>query len=217
MQLVLLSGLSGSGKSVALNALEDVGYFAVDNLPAGLIGALIETKKSGNEKIAISIDARSGETINTLPDTIRQLAAENTDFRVIFLEANDEALARRFSETRRPHPLAEKISTGVISCIKEERRMLADIAELGHRMDTSDISPNTLRNWIKDWLAVDRDRIVLAFQSFGFKHGIPIDADLVFDVRFLPNPFYDPLLRRMTGKHEAVRTFLQSDLNVAHL
>ena len=217
MQLVLLSGLSGSGKSVALNALEDVGYFAVDNLPAGLVGALIETKKSSSEKIAISIDARSGETINTLPDTIRQLASENIDFRVIFLEANDEALARRFSETRRPHPLADKITSGVIGCIKEERRILADIAELGHRMDTSDIGPNTLRGWIKDWLAVDRNRIALAFQSFGFKHGSPIDADLVFDVRFLPNPFYDPLLRPLSGKDEAVRKFLQSDLNVAHL
>ena len=217
MQLVLLSGLSGSGKSVALNALEDAGYFAVDNLPAGLIDALIETKKSSSEKIAISIDVRSGETINTLPDTIRRLAFDNVDFRVVFLEANDEALARRFSETRRPHPLTDKISTGVIACIKEERRILADIAELGHRMDTSDISPNTLRGWIKDWLAVERNRIALAFQSFGFKHGIPIDADLVFDVRFLPNPFYDPLLRPLTGKDEAVRAFLQSDLNVAHL
>ena len=217
MQLVLLSGLSGSGKSVALHALEDVGYFAVDNLPAGLIVALIETKKSSSEKIAISIDARSGETINTLPDTIRQLASDNIDFRVIFLEANNEALARRFAETRRPHPLADRITSGVLDCIKEERRILAAIAELGHRMDTSDVGPNTLRGWIKDWLAVDRNRIALAFQSFGFKHGSPIDADLVFDVRILPNPFYDPLLRPLSGKDEAVRAFLQADLNVAHL
>jgi UPF0042 nucleotide-binding protein len=217
MQLVLLSGLSGSGKSVALNALEDAGYFAVDNLPAGLIQALIETKKSSSEKVAISIDARSGETIKSLPDTIRQLASDNIDFRVIFLEANDEALARRFSETRRPHPLADRVSAGVIACIKEERRILADVAELGHRMDTSDIGPNTLRSWIKDWLAVDRNRIALAFQSFGFKHGIPIDADLVFDVRFLPNPYYDPILRPLTGKDDAVKAFLQADLNVAHL
>ena len=216
MQLILLSGLSGSGKSVALNALEDAGYFAVDNLPASLIGALIDSIKANSKKVAISIDARTGETIATLPDTIRQLALGGIDVRVIFLEANDEALARRFSETRRPHPLTDKIPGNVIACIKEERRMLADIAELGHRMDTSNVSPNVLRSWIKDWLEVDRNRIALAFQSFGFKHGIPIDADLVFDARFLPNPFYDPLLKLLSGKDAPVRAFLQADLNVAH-
>ena len=217
MQLVLLSGLSGSGKSVALNALEDAGYFAVDNLPASLISALIDSVKSISEKVAISIDARTGETIAALPDTIRQLASGGIDCRVIFLEANDEALARRFSETRRPHPLSDKIAAGVIACIKAERQMLADIAELGHRMDTSGVSPNTLRGWIRDWLRVDRNRITLTFQSFGFKHGIPIDADLVFDVRFLPNPFYEPLLRPLSGKDAPVKAFLQADLNVTHL
>ena len=216
MQLILLSGLSGSGKSVALNALEDAGYFAVDNLPASLIGALIDSIKANSKKVAISIDARTGETIATLPDTIRQLALGGIDVRVIFLEANDEALARRFSETRRPHPLTDKIPGNVMACIKEERRMLADIAELGHRMDTSNVSPNVLRSWIKDWLEVDRNRIALAFQSFGFKHGIPIDADLVFDARFLPNPFYDPLLKLLSGKDAPVRAFLQADLNVTH-
>ena len=216
MQLILLSGLSGSGKSVALNALEDAGYFSVDNLPASLIDALIDSIKANSKKVAISIDARTGETIATLPDTIRQLALGGIDVRVIFLEANDEALARRFSETRRPHPLTDKIPGNVIACIKEERRMLADIAELGHRMDTSNVSPNVLRSWIKDWLEVDRNRIALAFQSFGFKHGIPIDADLVFDARFLPNPFYDPLLKLLSGKDAPVRAFLQADLNVAH-
>lgn len=217
MQLVLLSGLSGSGKSVALHALEDAGYFAVDNLPASLISALINTVKSISEKVAISIDARTGETIAALPDAIRQLASDGIDCRVIFLEANDDALARRFSESRRPHPLSDKITAGVIACIREERQMLADIAELGHRMDTSGVSPNTLRGWIRDWLQVDRNRITLAFQSFGFKHGIPMDADLVFDVRFLPNPFYEPLLRPLSGKDAPVKAFLQADLNVAHL
>ena len=216
MQLILLSGLSGSGKSVALKALEDTGYFAVDNLPASLIAVLIETIKHTSEKVAISIDARTGETLSTLPDTVRQLNAKGIDCRVIFLDANDEALARRFSETRRPHPLADKISGGMMACIIEERRMLADIAELGHRIDTSDVNPNALRGWIRDWLKVDRSRIALAFQSFGFKHGIPIDADLVFDARFLPNPYYDPLLRPLSGKDAAVKAFLQAELNVAH-
>ncbi len=216
MQLILLSGLSGSGKSVALKALEDTGYFAVDNLPASLIATLIDSIKASSEKVAISIDARTGDTVLTLPDTIKQLTASGIDCRVIFLEANDDALARRFSETRRPHPLADKIPGGMMACIKEERRMLADIAELGHRMDTSDVSPNALRGWIKDWLKVDRNRIALAFQSFGFKHGIPMDADLVFDARFLPNPYYDPVLRPLTGKDAPVKAFLQADLNVAH-
>ena len=216
MQLILLSGLSGSGKSVALKALEDTGYFAVDNLPASLIATLIDSIKASTEKVAISIDARTGETLLTLPDTIKQLNASGVDCRVIFLEANDDALARRFSETRRPHPLADKIPGGMMACIKEERRMLADIAELGHRMDTSDVSPNALRGWIKDWLKVDRNRIALAFQSFGFKHGIPMDADLVFDARFLANPYYDPVLRPLTGKDAPVKAFLQADLNVAH-
>lgn len=216
MQIILVSGLSGSGKSVALKALEDTGYFAVDNLPANLIHALIDSIKASSEKVAISIDARTGETIATLPNTIKELTARGIDCRVIFLEANDDALARRFSETRRPHPLADKITDGVMACIKEERRMLADIAELGHRMDTSDANPNALRGWIKDWLKVDRNRIALSFQSFGFKHGIPMDADLVFDARFLPNPFYDPLLKHLTGKDIQVKAFLQADLNVAH-
>lgn len=217
MQLILLSGLSGSGKSVALNALEDAGYFAVDNLPGSLISALIDSVKTRRDKVAISIDARTGETIAALPLTIEQLTADGVDCRVIFLEANDEALARRFSETRRPHPLADKISGGVISCIREERRLLADIAELGHRIDTSEASPNALRGWIKDWLKVDRNRIALAFQSFGFKHGIPIDADFVFDVRFLPNPFYDVALSSLSGKDAQVKAFLQADLNVSHI
>ncbi len=216
MQLVLLSGLSGSGKSVALKVLEDAGYFAVDNLPATLIPALLESLRGTSSKIAISIDARTGDTLDALPAIVAGMNERQLDCRVIFLEASDDALARRFSETRRPHPLAERVTGGVAACVAEERRMLADIAELGHRIDTSDVSPNTLRGWIKDWLKLDRSRITLAFQSFGFKHGIPMDADLVFDARFLPNPFYDPKLRPLSGKDAAVKAFLEADLNVAH-
>lgn len=216
MQLVLLSGLSGSGKSVALKVLEDAGYFAVDNLPATLIPALLDLLQASSEKVAISIDARTGETLAALPAIIAGMNEREVDCRVIFLEASDDALGRRFSETRRPHPLAERITGGVSACVAEERRMLADIAELGHRIDTSDVSPNTLRGWIKDWLQLDRSRLTLAFQSFGFKHGIPMDADLVFDARFLPNPFYDPKLRPLSGKDYAVRAFLGANESVAH-
>ncbi len=216
MQLILISGLSGSGKSVALKALEDSGYFSVDNLPATLIPSLTRQLRSNEEKIAISVDARSAATIESLPGIIESLRAQQIDCRVIFLDANAESLARRFSETRRPHPLADTFN-GLAACIEEERRVLADVAELGHRIDTSELGPNVLRGWIKDLLNIDRSRITLCFQSFGFKHGIPLDADFVFDVRFLPNPFYDPKLRPLTGKDAEVIAFLREDLNVAHL
>lgn len=220
MLLVLVSGLSGSGKSVALKALEDAGFFCVDNLPATLVAAMVDSlpqRGAGEARIAISIDARTGDTIAALPHVIEGLRQRDIDCRAVFLEANDDALARRFSETRRPHPLSDRVSTGIKDCIDEERRLLADVADLSHRIDTSDVGPNTLRVWIRDWLKLDRNRITLAFQSFGFKHGIPMDADLVFDARFLPNPFYDPRLRALTGKDEPVRQFLLADLNVGHL
>lgn len=222
MQLVLISGLSGSGKSVALHALEDSGYFAVDNLPAILIPALVESQRNNRrstEKIAISIDARTSHTLDALPRIIEDLREHEIDCRTVFLEANDEALTRRFSESRRPHPMAQRVGAGggIESCIAEERRILMPIASLAHRIDTSGVSTNTLRTWIKDWLHLDQSRITLAFQSFGFKHNLPIDADLVFDARFLPNPFYDPVLRALTGKDAAVKAFLEADLNVARL
>jgi RNase adapter protein RapZ len=216
MQLILLSGLSGSGKTVALRAVEDAGFFAVDNLPATLIPPLIETLRNTSDKVVVSIDVRTGESIAELPRIVEEAKANGIDCRAIFIEASDDSLGRRFAETRRPHPLAERIKGGVAACIAEERRLLADIADLGHHIDTSDVSPNTLRRWIKDWLQVDTARLMLAFQSFGFKHGVPRDADMVFDARFLPNPFYDPALRPLSGKDAPVKAFLEADLNVAH-
>jgi RNase adapter protein RapZ len=216
MQLIVLSGLSGSGKTVALRAVEDAGFFAVDNLPATLIPPLIETLRNTSDRVVVSIDVRTGESIAELPRIVEEAKANGVDCRAIFIEASDDSLGRRFAETRRPHPLAERITGGVAACIAEERRLLADVAELGHHIDTSDVSPNTLRRWIKDWLQVDTARLMLAFQSFGFKHGVPRDADMVFDARFLPNPFYDPALRPLSGKDAPVKAFLEADLNVAH-
>jgi UPF0042 nucleotide-binding protein len=215
MKLVLVSGYSGSGKSVALKALEDAGYFAVDNLPVSMVEGLLAAQ-SGVERIAIAIDVRAGESVGLLPGLVNSLRDRDVDCRLLFVEANDESIARRFSETRRPHPLADRITGGVEACIAEERRLLADVAELGHRMDTSGVHPNRLRDWIKDWLQLDRNRITLTFQSFGFKHGIPIDADMVFDARFLPNPYYDLALRPLTGKDAAVQAFLRSDADVGN-
>ncbi|MFN7475770.1 MAG: RNase adapter RapZ [Burkholderiales bacterium] len=214
MKLVLVSGYSGSGKSVALKALEDAGYFAVDNLPAAMVEGLLR-ELAGVKQIAVAIDIRAGESVGALPALVSGLRDRGVDCRLLFVEASDEAIARRFAETRRPHPLAERVSGGVQACIGEERRLLADIAELGHRVDTSGVNANRLRDWIKDWLQLDRSRISLTLQSFGFKHGIPLDADMVFDVRFLPNPYYDTTLRPLTGRDEPVKKFLQADADVA--
>lgn len=214
MQLILVSGLSGSGKSIALNVLEDSGYFCVDNLPLPL---LTETAcylaGTGHQHAAISVDGRSSSDLNQLPQGIHELRQQGIDVRVLFLEAKTDELVKRFSETRRRHPLSDEQRT-LTECIQLERERLEAVSDLGHRMDTSETSPNTLRAWVKDFIALDRSRLTLLFQSFGFKHGIPLDADYVFDVRCLPNPHYDPALRPLTGRDAAVSAFLQKDPSV---
>ena len=215
MQLVLISGLSGSGKSIAINVLEDAGYYCVDNLPVLLLAETADyLRKAGYQKIAVSVDARSGKALDQLPHTLETLRHSGTDLRVVFLEAKNDTLVRRFAETRRRHPLAQGDVT-IEECIELERELLAHVGELGHRIDTSDVQPNALRAWIKDLLEVDTSRMTLLFQSFGYKQGIPLDSDLVFDVRFLPNPFYDPALRPLTGNDARVIAFMESDEDVA--
>lgn len=209
MQLVLISGLSGSGKSVALNVLEDSGYYCVDNLPVALVVPLLEALAgSGHEHVALSMDARSGASVQGLPQTVAALKDRGVDVRLLFLEAKDETLIKRFSETRRRHPLSEGGLT-VAESIARERELLGDIASSGHHIDTSELSPNTLRSWIKNMVEIDRSRLTLLFESFGFKQGIPLDADFVFDVRCLPNPYYEPGLRELTGRDAPVATFLE--------
>jgi RNase adapter protein RapZ len=211
MQLVLISGLSGSGKSVALNVLEDSGYYCVDNLPVALLMPLLESLAgSGHEHVALSMDARSGTSVRELPQTVAALKQKGVDARLLFLEAKDETLIKRFSETRRRHPLSVGGLT-VAESIARERELLGDVGESGHHIDTSGLSPNTLRNWIKDVVEVDRSRLTLLFESFGFKQGIPLDADFVFDVRCLPNPYYEPELRELTGQNPAVVAFLEAE------
>lgn len=217
MQLVLISGLSGSGKSIAIKVLEDAGYYCVDNLPVLLLSETTDfLRKAGYEKIAVSVDARSGTTLDHLPDTLSSLRQSGIDLRILFLDAKNDTLVRRFTETRRRHPLARGDVT-IEECITREREMLAAVGELGHRIDTSDAQPNALRGWIKDLLEVDTSRMTVLFQSFGYKQGIPLDSDLVFDVRFLPNPFYDPKLRTLTGNDAQVVAFMQSNADVAKL
>ncbi len=212
MQLVLLSGVSGSGKSVALKALEDAGFFCVDNLPADLIAALVDYAMSrGEPKVAISADARSRESLGRLPEIVDKERARGNDVRVIFLDANNESLVRRFSESRRPHPLARD-GQALPDAIAEERRVLAWLAEIGHRIDTSALTSAQLRGWVQDLVVTDRTRLTLTFESFGFKGGVPLDADFVFDARcVLPNPHYDPQLRDQTGHDPDVVAFLERE------
>jgi len=214
MQLVIITGLSGSGKSVALKALEDAAYYTTDNLPAKLLPEMADfLRGAGYARVAVSIDARSGDTLSELPRHVRELKSRGVDVRVLFLEAKTETLLKRFSETRRRHPLSAGELT-VAECIARERELLADIGGESHHIDTSELNPNALRAWIKEFVESDHSGLTLLFESFGYKHGIPLDADLVFDVRCLPNPFYDPVLRPLTGKHPAVLEFLEADANV---
>lgn len=208
MRLVLLSGVSGSGKSVALKALEDAGFFCIDNLPASMIQDLVASRTES--KVAISADARSPETLAQLPEIVARERKRGNEVDVIFLDATDESLVRRFSETRRPHPLARDGRT-LHEAISEERKLLEGVAEIGQRIDTSVITPSQLRGWIQDLVVAERARLALVFTSFGFKGGVPLDADFVFDVRFLPNPHYDPKLRPLTGADPEVVAYLERE------
>jgi UPF0042 nucleotide-binding protein len=219
MRILLITGISGSGKSIGLAALEDAGYFCVDNLPPTLLRALVETRqKDGAARLAVAVDARSALSLAELPADIRWLKQQGHDVNVLFLTAKTESLITRFSETRRSHPLSHRASEDksptdrptLVECIRREREMLADIEGLGQVIDTSGLSANKLRAWIKDLVGSDHTPLTLLFESFAFKYGVPLDADLVFDVRILPNPFYDLALRPLTGRDEPVIHFLDA-------
>ncbi|MGC3962414.1 MAG: RNase adapter RapZ [Rhodocyclaceae bacterium] len=215
MQLTLISGLSGSGKSIALNVLEDAGYYCVDNLPVALLPGLIDNlDAAGYQRVGVAVDVRSGASIEDVPEAVAALRARVGDLRFIFLDSRDETLVARFSETRRRHPLSE-LGLTIEEAIARERDLLAHVGEIGHRIDTSDLHPNTLRTWVKDIInAAPGAGLTLLFQSFGFKHGIPVDADMVFDVRCLPNPYWNPNLRPFTGKDREVIDFLEASPDV---
>jgi UPF0042 nucleotide-binding protein len=217
VQIVLVSGLSGSGKSIAIAVLEDAGYYCVDNLPLAMLQSLVDyLTREGHTRIAIAIDARSSARFTQLPQIAEALRGQGADLRMIFLEAKSLTLVQRFSETRRRHPLSSD-TVSLQEAIQIEREMLADFAPLAHRIDTSDLSASALRLWIKDLIGQDRSRITLLFESFGFKHGIPLDADLVFDVRCLPNPHYVTELRPLTGRDQPVKDYIESSPNAMAL
>ena len=226
MRIVLITGISGSGKSVAVKVLEDAGYYCVDNLPPALLPSLVTALiADGTESLAVAVDARSAESLVELPANIRMLKDEGHDIKVMFLTANTHSLVARFSETRRSHPLSHQLRPDenpasrrtLIECILEERERLSAIEQLGHVIDTSELSANKLRAWIKELVEIERAPITLFFESFAFKLGVPLDADFVFDVRALPNPYYDLTLRPLTGMDAPVIAFLDAQPSAAEL
>jgi len=210
MQLVLISGLSGSGKSVALRVLEDDGYYCVDNLPATLLDDVSAfLAEAGHARVAVSVDARSA-ALAALPERIAALRKRGVDCRLLFLEASPQALLRRFSETRRRHPLLGPTRT-LAEAIEHERSLLAEVAELGERIDTSEVRAQDLRRWVRSLLALSGGAPLLLIESFAFRDGLPLDADWVADVRMLPNPHYVDALRPLTGLDAPVAEFLERE------
>ncbi|MCE2971313.1 MAG: RNase adapter RapZ [Burkholderiales bacterium] len=223
MRVVLVTGMSGAGKSVAIRLLEDLDYYCVDNLPARfLVDVCAHLSATAHREVAVSIDARSDATLSELPALIERLRGSGHSVEAIFLTASTAALVQRFSETRRRHPLALRLArergggeTTLTEAIEAERSLLEPLDRIGHTIDTSNLRPQVLRQWVRDFLGAPQAALTLAFESFAFKSGLPIAADLVFDVRNLPNPHYERELRPLTGLDAPVADFLAAAPAVA--
>ena len=225
MQINLITGISGSGKSVALKAFEDAGYDCIDNLPVSLLENLVQTLESEkSEQVAVAIDARRGESIAKLPILLEKLRI-NHQIRILFLNADTNTLVQRFSETRRRHPLSiqvadnvnKTLATTLIEAINQERALLEPLRNQAHSIDTSNLPAQALRSWVQDLLQDKPIGLTIIFESFGFKKGVPSEADLVFDVRCLPNPHYDKILRPLSGNDLPVKEFLEKIPEVANM
>jgi len=214
LNVVLITGISGSGKSVALRMLEDADYTCVDNLPVRFLHEFIVSRVgNAGERIAVAIDARSADELGELPGIIVSLREAGIQLRVVFLEADDVTLLQRYAESRRRHPLSDRMRKkgqvlSLEECLAHERELLDPLRTQGHVVDTSGLTPGQLRAWVRDLVQADRSQLLLTFESFAFKTGVPRDADLVFDVRCLPNPHYDPVLRPLTGRDQPVADWL---------
>jgi UPF0042 nucleotide-binding protein len=216
LELVLITGMSGSGKSVALRALEDAGYFCVDNLPPQLLLEFVELEeKAARRRVAVAMDVRSADALPQVPAQLDELVRRGVAVRPLFLDATTDTLVRRFSETRRRHPLSRAGADAegdqhraVVEAIELEREMLADLRQRAHVIDTSVLRSAQLQEYVKSLLLAPLAQLTLVFQSFSYKRGIPVDADYVFDVRMLPNPHYEPELRDLTGMDQPVIDYL---------
>ena len=214
-EVILITGISGSGKSVALHALEDAGYFCVDNLPPELLRDFIRLEHERfTHSVAVAVDVRTATSLPSLVPLIEQLREEGIRVHPLFLDATTDALVRRFSETRRPHPLTAPSehdkARALIEAIELERALLADLREVSTVIDTSQLLPAQLRSWVRSMVGARESSLTLVFESFAFKHGVPLDADYVFDVRVLPNPYYERELRPLTGRDAPVAAFLDA-------
>ncbi len=228
-EIVLITGMSGSGKSVALHALEDAGYYCVDNLPPELLQPFIALERPDkNRRLAIAMDVRSATTLPQVPQQLGALRSQGVAIRPLFLDASTDTLVRRYSESRRRHPLSSHELTqrpdqppdqqrALVQAIELERELLADLREQAHVIDTSFIRAAQLQGYLKTLVAVEAGQLTLVFQSFAFKRGIPVDVDYVFDVRMLPNPHYEPQLRALTGRDAPVAAFLEAQAEVAQM
>jgi RNase adapter protein RapZ len=215
-QLVVVTGMSGAGKSTVLRALDDAGYYCVDNLPPAVIGATVDIcVDAGIEKVALGVDGRVGAFLDTAEQAIGSLVGEADSVAVLFLDATDEVLVRRFGETRRPHPLSDVQQDRTLSlheAVHLERSQLETIREMATTaVDTSQMTVHELRRWVLRALGSRfAERMDVRVMSFGFKHGMPLDANLVFDVRFVENPYFVPGLRKLSGEDDAVRDFVMA-------
>ena len=225
IELVLITGMSGSGKSIALTALEDLGYYCVDNLPPELLASFIALEQSHRaSKVAIAMDVRSAASLPGLPARlaeIRHQPGQDVHLTTVFLDATTDTLVRRFSETRRRHPLSLKPSNdehrALTDAIEYERELLSELRDRAQVLDTSLIRPTRLRSQIKDLLGATQAPLTLVFESFAFKRGIPMDADFVFDVRMLPNPHYEPELKPLSGLDAPVAAYLAAQPEVVQM
>jgi RNase adapter protein RapZ len=222
IEVVLITGMSGSGKSVALHALEDAHYYCVDNLPPELLNAFIEVENTHHvSKIGIAMDVRSAASLPLIPAQFAKLRQKGVNIKTIFLDATTETLVHRFSETRRKHPLSNNDDAhhqhALTDAIELERELLADLRQQSHVIDTSFIRSTQLQSYMKGLLSAPAKQLTLVFESFGFKRGNPMDADFVFDVRMLPNPFYEAELRSLTGKDDSVVEFLKQHEQVLEM
>jgi UPF0042 nucleotide-binding protein len=219
MEMVLITGMSGSGKSVALHALEDAGYYCVDNLPPQLLDSFVALEREhGASKIGIAMDVRSAASLHTVPAQLRLLREQGVAIMPIFLDASTDTLVRRFSETRRLHPLSRPDLSdqrrALVQAIELERELVGELREHAHVIDSSMIRSSQLQLYIKELIQAPAAQLTLVFESFAFKRGIPLDADYVFDVRMLPNPHYESDLRPLTGRDAPVAAYLRESPEV---